>query len=188
MKVVPSDLPDVLVIETDRFSDDRGHFLETFHAHRYADAGIAGPFVQDNLSYSKAGVLRGLHLQHPQGQGKLIQVVDGAVYDVAVDVRIGSPNFGRWAGFTLSSEENRQIYLPPGFAHGFCVLGDTALFSYKCTDVYDPASELTVRWNDPTIGIDWPVADPVVSPKDADAPCLPDIDPARLPRYDAAGR
>ena len=183
MKVTPSELPDVLVIETDRFSDDRGHFLETFHAPRYADAGIAGPFVQDNLSRSEAGVLRGLHLQHPRGQGKLVQAVQGSVFDVAVDVRVGSPSFGRWAGLVLSAERSNQLYIPPGFAHGFCVLGDAALFAYKCTDVYDPKSELTVRWNDPAIGIDWPIADPVVSAKDAAAPCLAEIDLARLPRY-----
>ena len=184
MKVIDSKLPGVVIVEPDRFGDARGFFQETWHARRYAAAGIAGDFVQDNLSLSGHGVLRGLHFQNPNGQGKLVYVLQGEVFDVAVDIRAGSPNFGEWTGATLSADNGRQLYIPAGFAHGFCVTGETALFAYKCTDFYDSESEGTIRWDDPQIGIEWPVADPLVSGKDAAAPLLSTIDRARLPRYE----
>lgn len=179
-------LPDVLLFEPPVFRDARGAFRELHNQERYAAAGLAARFVQDNLSHSDRHVLRGLHLQHPRGQGKLVTVLDGAVYDVAVDVRRGSPTFGRWAGYELTAENAHQLWIPPGFAHGFLVLGERALFAYKCTDVYQPANELSVRWDDPALGIEWPVAAPVLSPKDADAPRLADIPADRLPAYEPA--
>jgi dTDP-4-dehydrorhamnose 3,5-epimerase len=183
MKVTETTLPGVLLIEPDVFADDRGYFLETFRAARYAKAGIAGPFLQDNLSFSQAGVLRGLHFQNPSAQAKLIFAPAGEIFDVAVDVRTGSPTFGKWAGAELSGDNRRQLYIPEGFAHGFCVLSPTACVVYKCTNVYDPAGELSIVWNDPDIAIAWPVRDPKLSPKDAAAPRLHEIDSARLPRY-----
>lgn len=185
MKVEELSLPGVLLITPKVFGDARGYFVETFASERYAEAGIALPFVQDNLSRSPKGVLRGLHLQHPHGQGKLVQVVEGSVFDVAVDVRVGSPKFGKWVGAELSAENHCQLWVPPGFAHGFVVTSDHALFSYKCTDTYHPESELSVLWNDPAIGIDWPVDAPVLSGKDAAASVLADVDEARLPRWQA---
>jgi dTDP-4-dehydrorhamnose 3,5-epimerase len=142
--------------------------------------------VQDNLSRSARGILRGLHLQHPAAQGKLVYVLEGEVFDVAVDVRVGSPSFGRWAAATLSSRDHRQVYIPPGFAHGFCVVSESALFAYKCTEPYAAANEVGVAWNDPALGIPWPMAEPVVSDKDRAHLPLARIDPARLPRW--AGR
>ena len=183
MKVEQTRLPGVLVIEPVVHGDHRGFFMETWHRQRYAEAGIELPFVQDNLSRSAHGILRGLHLQCPYEQGKLVSVLEGAVFDVAVDVRVGSPDFGRWVGVELSADNKRQFYVPPGFAHGFCVTGDHALFSYKCTDVYSASSELSVAWNDPDIGIEWPLAAPVLSAKDAAAPKLADLDRGRLPQF-----
>ena len=183
MKVTPLDLPEVLLLEPQRFGDARGYFLETWRQDRYQAAGIALPFVQDNLSRSAHGILRGLHLQHPNDQGKLVYVVDGEVFDVAVDVRVGSPNFGKWTGAVLSAAAHRQLWIPPGFAHGFCVTSETALFAYKCTAPYSVADEVGVLWNDPAIGIAWPVATPKLSAKDGVLPRLADIDPARLPRF-----
>jgi len=180
-------LPEVLVIEPEIYADGRGYFVETYRAERYAAAGIPGPFVQDNISFSKAGVLRGLHFQNPHGQGKLVFAVEGEVFDVAVDVRVGSPNFGRWTGTALSGKTGRQLYIPQGFAHGFCVLSGEAHVAYKCTAAYDPACEMSVLWNDPDIGIAWPIKSPVVSPKDASAPRLRDIEKARLPRFGTGG-
>lgn len=185
MKVVPTSLPGVLTIEPDRFSDARGFFQEAWHRRRYADAGIDVDFVQDNLSSSARNVVRGLHLQQPHAQGKLIWVLQGEVFDVAVDVRVGSPTFGRWTAAVLSSDNGRQLWIPEGFAHGFCVLSETALFAYKCTDYYAPEDELTVLWNDPDIGIEWPVPAPVLSERDAAAESLASLDPARLPAYTA---
>ena len=166
MRVRSTPLAGVLVIEPPRFRDARGRFLEAFHAERYAAAGVPGPFVQDNVSWSDPGVLRGLHLQHPNGQGKLVQVLRGAVWDVAVDVRVGSPTFGRWVGEELSDENGRQLYIPPGFAHGFLVTGDEAVVAYKCTMYYDPSSELVLRWDDPDLGVAWPEAPRVVGDRD----------------------
>lgn len=183
MKVRKTELPGVLLVEPDRFGDDRGFFQETWHARRYRDAGISGAFVQDNMSMSSRGVLRGLHFQQPNAQGKLVFVLEGEVFDVAVDVRVGSPHFGRWTGAMLSAENGRQLFIPAGFAHGFCVTGKTALFAYKCTEFYDHESERTIRWDDPQIGIEWPISAPLVSDKDAAAPSLTDIARECLPRY-----
>ena len=175
MKVLPTDIPGVLILEPKVFGDERGFFLETFHARRYAEAGIPGPFVQDNYSRSVKGTLRGLHFQEPQPQGKLVQVVAGAVYDVAVDIRKGSPTFGKWVGVELSSENKRQFWVPPGFAHGFCVLSESADFQYKCTALYAPENDRGISWNDPDLAISWPIsATPKLSAKDAAAPRLKD--------------
>jgi dTDP-4-dehydrorhamnose 3,5-epimerase len=183
MKVTPTDLPEVLQIAPPVFGDSRGFFQETWNRARYTAVGISADFVQDNISLSARGVLRGLHFQHPHGQAKLVYVLQGEVYDVAVDVRQGSPGFGRWAGVYLSADNHHQLYIPPGFAHGFCVLSDTALFSYKCTDFYHPEAEGTVLWNDPDLGIPWPLEAPALSTKDSRAPRLRDIDLTRLPPY-----
>lgn len=183
MKITPTSLPEVLLIEPQRFGDARGYFLETWREQRYQEAGIQLPFVQDNLSRSARGILRGLHLQHPTDQGKLVYVLVGEVFDVAVDVRVGSPNFGQWTGAILSSEDHRQLWIPPGFAHGFCVTSETALFAYKCSAPYSVAHELGVAWNDPGLGIAWPIAEPQLSGKDKSLPRLADIDPSRLPQY-----
>lgn len=183
MKVRETELPGVVVIEPDVFPDARGFFLETFRADRYAAAGIPAAFVQDNLSFSMAGVLRGLHFQQPRAQAKLVYAVQGEIFDVAVDVRLGSPHFGRWTAARLSGENGRQIFIPRGFAHGFCVLSGTARVAYKCDAVYDAPSELSLVWNDPDIGIAWPVDSPVLSAKDAAAPRLSEIERARLPRF-----
>lgn len=171
----------VLIIEPTVFRDSRGHFLETWSQARYAAAGIDAPFVQDNASLSARGTLRGLHLQHPHGQGKLVQVMDGEVFDVAVDVRQGSPTFGQWVGVMLSSDNHRQLYIPPGFAHGFGVVSEQALFAYKCTEGYHPESEFGVAWDDPDLAIAWPIEEPVLSAKDAAFPRLRDIPLDRLP-------
>lgn len=181
MKVTPTELPGVLLVEPQLFGDARGFFLESFHAERYAAAGIPGPFVQDNLSRSTRGTLRGLHFQEPAGQGKLVQVLRGAVWDVAVDVRRGSPTFGAWVGMELNEDTRQQLWIPAGFAHGFCVLSESADFFYKCTAFYTPAAERAVRWDDPALGIRWPVQAPLLSPKDATAPLLADA--PLLPLY-----
>ncbi len=183
MNVLQTKLPGVLTLEPQVFGDGRGYFLETWSSTRYEDAGIAGPFVQDNVAFSRKGVLRGLHLQHPRSQGKLVQVLSGEVIDVAVDVRVGSPTFGRWVASRLSEANHKQMYIPPGLAHGYCVLSETALFSYKCTDFYNPATEMGILWNDPQLNIDWQVAAPVISPKDAGYPRLAEIPAERLPRF-----
>ena len=174
MKVIPTALPEVLLVEPKVFGDSRGFFYESFQAARYAEAGIPGPFVQDNLSRSVRGTLRGLHFQEPRAQGKLVQVLRGAVWDVAVDVRRGSPRFGQWVAVELSETAPRQLWIPPGFAHGFCVLSDSADFFYKCTELYAPECERSIAWNDPAIGITWPVGSPILSAKDAAAPRLAD--------------
>jgi dTDP-4-dehydrorhamnose 3,5-epimerase len=183
MEIVPQELPEVLLIKPQVFGDERGYFKETFHAERYREAGMPLPFVQDNLSRSRYGTLRGLHLQQPYSQGKLVSVVDGEVFDVAVDVRVGSPTFGKWTGVTLSDKNHWQLYVPPGFAHGFCVTSESALFAYKCTDLYHPECEVGVAFDDPAIGITWPVAAPLVGAKDQANLPLAKIDPTRLPRY-----
>jgi len=183
MNVRETSLKGVLVLEPDVFSDERGFFLETFNSARYGSAGIQDSFVQDNVSFSKKGVLRGLHFQYPQSQGKLIQVLSGQVVDVAVDIRVGSPTFGQWESYVLSDANYRQIYIPPGFAHGYCVTSETAVFSYKCTDFYNPATESGIIWNDPDLNIDWPIKEPVLSPKDADYPRLKDLPQDKLPRF-----
>lgn len=181
MKRLETALPDLVLLEPRRFGDDRGFFMELFHAGRYAEVGITAPFVQDNFSRSARGILRGLHFQEPHAQGKLVQVLAGAVYDVAVDIRQGSPTFGRWLGVELSADNRRQLWVPPGFAHGFCVLSESADFLYKCTDFYAPGSEHGIAWDDPDLAIPWPVTAPVLSVKDAGAPRLRYA--PRLPRY-----
>jgi len=183
VEIVETPLPGVLLIKPRVFGDARGFFVETFQATRYTDGGARGPFVQDNLSRSQRGVLRGLHLQQPFGQGKLVSVPDGEVFDVAVDVRVGSPTFGQWFGATLSGENQHQLYLPPGLAHGFCALRDGTLFSYKCTELYHPEAELGVRWDDPDLGITWPLEGPLVSDKDGKFARLRDIARERLPSF-----
>ncbi|RYF31432.1 MAG: dTDP-4-dehydrorhamnose 3,5-epimerase [Comamonadaceae bacterium] len=181
MKVVPTDLPGCVVIEPAVFGDDRGFFFETWNADRYGEHGLPTRFVQSNVSSSARGVLRGLHYQWPNPQGKLVSVLEGEVYDVAVDIRRGSPNFGRWAAVILSAENKRQFWIPEGFAHGFAVLSERAIFSYLCTAQYDRQADASVRWDDSTIGIDWPVSQPLLSEKDAAAPLLRDIPADRLP-------
>ena len=176
MKFVETPLKDVYVVEPKVFGDERGFFLETFQAERYAElAGITLPFVQDNHSRSSSAVLRGLHYQITKPQGKLVRVVRGEVYDVAVDIRHGSPTFGQWEGIILSEENKRQFWVPPGFAHGFLVLSDTADFEYKCTDYYDPSDEGSILWNDPDLNIPWPIDNPKLSEKDAGAQKLVDL-------------
>jgi dTDP-4-dehydrorhamnose 3,5-epimerase len=182
MKAVPTELPGVLIVEPDVFRDGRGYFLESYHHVKYAEAGIPGAFVQDNHSHSLRGTLRGLHAQVLKPQGKLVRAVDGEMFDVAVDARRGSPTFARWVGVVLSGENFRQLYIPPGFLHGFCVLSDRVHVEYKCTDVYSPGDELSVAWDDPQIGITWPVERPVLSAKDARAPRLADV-LQRLPSF-----
>ena len=185
MNVIETELPGVLLIEPKVFGDARGWFTETFHAERYREHGIDLPFVQDNLSRSTRGILRGMHLQQPNPQGKLVWVPDGAVFDVALDVRVGSPTFGKWVGFELSAANHRQLWIPPGFAHGFVVTSETCLFAYKCTALYAPSDEVGVAWNDPDIGIQWPTLDVQLSAKDKVHPRLADIDHARLPVFPA---
>lgn len=180
MNIIPTELQDVLIIEPKVFGDPRGYFLESWNRRRYAEAGLDVDFVQDNLSFSQRGTLRGLHYQIPRAQGKLVTVLQGTVYDVAVDVRYDSPTFGQWVGVVLSGENHRQIYVPPGFAHGFCVTSDSALFAYKCTEYYAPEDEATIAWNDSDLAIDWPVSDPLLSEKDRRGVPLREVSPDRL--------
>jgi dTDP-4-dehydrorhamnose 3,5-epimerase len=175
-------IPGVIVVEPDVHRDVRGFFVETYHDAKYRAGGIAGPFVQDNQSYSVRGTVRGLHLQVRRPQGKLVRAVTGAIFDVAVDVRRGSPSFGRWVGVTLSGDNFKQCYVPPGFAHGFCVVSGEAQVEYKCTDFYDPDDEIGVAWNDPALAIPWPVGTPFLSPRDGALPSLAEL-AARLPDY-----
>ena len=181
MKTEPTELPGTIAIQPQVFGDDRGFFLETYNRERYRAAGIAEDFVQDNVSRSRQGVLRGLHFQNPNAQGKLVQVYEGKVWDVAVDIRPNSPHFKKWTAVVLDGERKNQFYVPPGFAHGFVVLSETALFAYKCTSLYDPSAERSIAWNDPEIGIEWPVEKPSLSAKDEAAPSLADFDTALLP-------
>jgi dTDP-4-dehydrorhamnose 3,5-epimerase len=175
MKVIETKIPGVLIIEPKVFGDSRGFFLESFNAARYAEYGIETNFVQDNHSRSSKGVLRGLHFQKQYPQGKLVSVTSGVVFDVAVDIRQDSSTFGQWVGIILSADEHKQFYIPPGLAHGFCVLSETADFQYKCTDYYHPEDEGSIRWNDSDIAIEWNISDPRLSEKDAKAPFLKDI-------------
>lgn len=175
MRFTPTAIPEVVLVEPDVHRDARGFFLETYHQRKYAEGGISAAFVQDNHSHSVRGTLRGLHAQLRRPQGKLVRAVEGEMFDVAVDIRPGSPTFGRWVGMNLSGDNFRQLWIPPGFAHGFCVLSDVVHVEYKCTGFYDPADEVTVAWNDPDVGIAWPVTDPVVSAKDSRAPRLREI-------------
>lgn len=181
MRFIPTELPDVLVIEPRVFQDERGFFLETYRTDEYQRHNIP-PFVQDNHSRSVGGTLRGLHLQRPHMQGKLIRVIEGEIYDVAVDVRRGSATFGKWVAVTLSAGNFRQCYVPPGFAHGFCVVSASAQVEYKCTDFYNPSCEIGIAWNDPALSIPWPAAHPILSARDLrNAPIAEQMD--RLPRF-----
>ncbi len=181
MKFLPAEIPGVIIIEPDVHRDPRGLFLETYHAEKYRAGGIPDVFVQDNQSRSAGGTIRGLHLQLGRPQGKLIRVIEGEIFDVAVDVRRGSPTFGQWVGVTLSADNFTQCYIPPGFAHGFAVVSAGAQVEYKCTDIYDAQSEVGIAWDDPAIGITWPVKSPVLSDRDKRHPRLADI--LELPKF-----
>jgi dTDP-4-dehydrorhamnose 3,5-epimerase len=185
MKVVETGLPGCVVLEPQVFGDDRGFFYESFNRDKLVAIGLPSGFVQGNVSRSARGVLRGLHYQWPKPQGKLVSVLDGEVWDVAVDVRRGSPTFGQWTAVVLSAGNRRHFWIPEGFAHGFVTLSDTALFNYVCTDTYDREADAGMRWNDADLAIDWPVASPLLSDKDAKLPFLADIAPERLPPYAA---
>ena len=175
MKIEHCKLAGLMIIEPQVFGDTRGFFMELWNRTRYVEAGLDAQFVQDNLSRSGRGTLRGLHFQNPHAQGKLLQVLEGEVFDVAVDLRRSSPTFRQWHGVVLSAENKRQFFVPPGFAHGFLVSSDSALFYYKCTHTYSPQHELAIRWDDPEIGIQWPIERPLLSAKDANAPLLRDL-------------
>ncbi|PZP60846.1 MAG: dTDP-4-dehydrorhamnose 3,5-epimerase [Pseudoxanthomonas spadix] len=181
MKLIETALPGCALIEPAVFGDERGFFMETWNAVRYGELGLPDRFVQSNVSSSAQGVLRGLHYQWPNPQGKLVSVLEGEVYDVAVDIRRGSPTFGQWTAVVLSAQNKRQMWIPEGFAHGFAVLSERALLSYMCTNVYDKAADAGVRWDDPALGIDWPVGNPSLSQKDAAAPLLAQVAQERLP-------
>ena len=175
MRFLPTELPEVMLVEPELRRDERGFFLETYHAEKFRAGGIAVQFVQDNHSGSRQGTLRGLHAQCRRPQGKLVRVVEGEVFDVAVDIRRGSSTFARWVAVRLSAENFRQCYIPPGFAHGFCVVTPFAQVEYKCTDVYDPDDEITIRWDDPDLAIPWPIQAPILSAKDGSAPTLREV-------------
>ena len=175
MKVVSTDLDGVFIIEPDVFGDHRGYFMETHNQERYRAEKIDRIFVQDNISFSSRNILRGLHYQKPQTQAKLVQVITGEIFDVAVDIRQGSPTFGKWVGVHLSEQKHHQIFISEGFAHGFCVLSETAHVLYKCTDFYSPENERGILWSDPGVSIQWPVTTPILSDKDRDYPCLSEL-------------
>jgi len=185
MKIIETDLPGCVVIEPHVHGDARGCFYESFHAGKFRQHGLDLRFVQSNVSRSARGVLRGLHYQFPNPQGKLVNVLEGEVYDVAVDIRAGSPTFGRWAAAILSADNKRHFWIPEGFAHGFAVLSENATFCYQCTALYDHAADAGVRWNDGDIAVDWPLSAPLLSDKDANAPFLRDVPRDKLPRYSA---
>jgi len=188
MQVRETALPGVLLVEPRVHRDHRGFFLETYHRSRYAEHGIDGTFVQDNHSRSVGPILRGLHAQGRRPQGKLVRCVEGVIFDVAVDIRVGSPTFGRWVGYELSAESCHQLWVPPGFAHGFAVVSESAQVEYKCTELYAPEDELTVLWNDPEIGVEWPLSEPILSGKDQEAETLAALAAAgKLPVYPDAG-
>jgi dTDP-4-dehydrorhamnose 3,5-epimerase len=185
MKVVQTSLPGAVVIEPQVFGDARGFFYESYNQAKYVAAGIAATFVQSNVSRSRKGVLRGLHYQWPNPQGKLVSVLEGEVYDVAVDIRRGSPTFGQWAGAMLTADNHRHFWIPEGFAHGFCVLSDYATFTYQCTALYDAKADASIRWDDASLAIDWPISEPQLSEKDLKAPLLADVPADRLPLFTA---
>ncbi len=174
-------IPEVLICELEIFSDQRGFFVETFHREKYATGGMSKPFVQDNYSHSIQTTLRGLHYQLHQPQAKLVSAIRGFIFDVAVDIRRGSPTFGKWVGTILSEENGRQLYIPEGFAHGFCVLSDSADVLYKCTNFYAPDDEYGILWSDPAIDIEWPIKNPLISTKDQQNKALVDMPPEKLP-------
>ena len=175
IKFIRTRVPDVILVEPPVFKDARGFFLETYHAKKYAKGGIAEKFVQCNRSHSVKGILRGLHFQLAHPQGKLVSVIEGEIFDVAVDVRKGSPSFKQWVGLTLSGDNFKQLYLPPGFAHGFCTLSESVQFQYQCTDFYNPTDEMGIRWNDPDLNIQWPLTEPTISDKDGALPFIKEI-------------
>ena len=181
MRIIQTKLPGCLVIEPVVHEDERGFFFEAWNAQRFQSHGLPTTFVQSNVASSARGVLRGLHYQWPGSQGKLVGVLEGEVYDVAVDIRRGAPTFGRWTAVVLSAENRRQMWIPEGFAHGYAVLSERAVFSYLCTAPYDKMADATIRWDDPAVAIDWPLTAPLLSPKDRTAPLLADISPERLP-------
>jgi dTDP-4-dehydrorhamnose 3,5-epimerase len=181
MKVIETALPGAVVLEPKVFGDERGFFYESYNRDSYYAAGISVDFIQSNVSRSARGVLRGLHYQWPNPQGKLVSVLEGEVYDVAVDIRRGSPTFGRWAGVMLTADNHRHFWIPEGFAHGFCVLSEFATFAYQCTALYDAKADAGIRWNDANIGIDWPLSEPLLSDKDSKTPLLKDVPSDRLP-------
>ncbi|MEO7067009.1 MAG: dTDP-4-dehydrorhamnose 3,5-epimerase [Rhodanobacter sp.] len=183
MKVMGTALSGVLILEPQVFGDARGFFYESYNQASFHDAGIDATFIQSNVSRSTQGVLRGLHYQWPNPQGKLVSVLEGEVYDVAVDVRHGSPTFGQSQGAMLTAENHRHFWIPEGFAHGFCVVSEFATFIYQCTALYDPRAESGIRWNDAALGIDWPISTPLLSDKDAKTPLLKDVAPERLPVF-----
>jgi len=186
LNIIPGSIEGLLIIEPQFFDDQRGYFTEVYHHSRYHEAGIRRQFVQDNLSFSVKGTLRGLHFQVSRPQAKLVQVIAGMVFDVAADLRPDSPSFKQWLGFTLSDQNRRQLYIPEGFAHGFCVMSETAHLLYKCTDVYVPEDECGIIWSDPDLAIKWPVDPPLVSPKDARLPLLSQLSPDKYPRSDGS--
>ena len=183
MKILETSLPGVLIVEPQPFEDKRGFFMETFHQERFANHGLDLCFVQDNLSLSQKNVLRGLHYQMKNPQAKLVQTIQGRIYDVAVDVRKGSPHFGRWTAAILDDANHWQMFIPAGFAHGFCVLSREARVFYKCDALYTPGDEGSILWSDPDLAIDWPVTAPVLSAKDQSSPCLKDVSPENLPDF-----
>ncbi len=185
MKVINTSFPEVKIIEPKVIGDERGFFMETWQKQRYIEAGVCetGTFVQDNLSYSKKNVIRGLHYQYKNTQEKLIYVLQGSVFNVVVDIRRDSANYGKWVGVELTSENKRQLYVPKGFANGFCITSDTVLFAYKCTDIYNPQCEISIKWDDPAIGIEWPVSSPILSDKDIHARPLADVSSEYIAKY-----
>lgn len=185
MKVVETDLPGCVVFEPRVFADERGYFFESFNHDKLAEHGLQPNFVQGNVSSSSRGVLRGLHYQWPKPQGKYVSVIEGEVWDVAVDIRRGSPHFGRWTGVVLSAENRRHLWIPEGFAHGFVTLSERAVFTYLCTETYDASADANIRWDDPQLAIDWPVSEPSLSDKDARAPLLEQVAQDRLPVFEA---
>ncbi|NMW22881.1 dTDP-4-dehydrorhamnose 3,5-epimerase [Rhodanobacter denitrificans] len=184
MKVIETALPGALILEPQVFGDARGFFYESYNKAKWIEAGIDVNFAQSNVSRSARGVLRGLHYQWPNSQGKLVSVLEGEVYDVAVDIRRGSPTFGQSVGVMLTADNHRHFWVPEGFAHGFCVLSEFATFTYQCTALYDPKADAGIRWNDAALGIDWPLSEPLLSDKDGKTPLLEDVPPERLPVYE----
>ncbi|MCP3926858.1 MAG: dTDP-4-dehydrorhamnose 3,5-epimerase [Desulfobacterales bacterium] len=182
MKILNTEINGLMVIEPKIFEDDRGFFFESYQKNRYEDFGITSNFVQDNISYSKKNTLRGLHFQIDNPQAKLVQVISGEIYDVALDLRVNSPHFGEWFGVVLSGSNKKQLFIPEGFAHGFCVTSDTATFSYKCSDIYNPTDEGGIIWSDPEININWPVTNPVLSQKDNIYKQLSQLESHELPK------
>ena len=183
LQITPTDIEDVLLCKIDIFEDDRGSFREVHHAEKYASQKLSDSFVQDNLSISRKGVVRGLHYQLKNPQAKLLTVLKGSIFDVAVDIRKGSPTFGKWVGYELTEQNGLQLYVPEGFAHGFCVLSEEAYVLYKCNGLYTPGDEFGVLWNDAELGIDWPVREGILSEKDSVLPNLSDISQEHLPKF-----